>query len=157
MLKNRGIDFVALFIGDGSQRQFLEQKCRELDIWNEVRFIGFAYDTSPYMNIAHVNINCSVGTETSSLALSEGMSLGLPAAVSDYGGNTYMIKHGINGLICKCYDCETMAENIANLIKYRKFHAKLSNNAYCRFRDELNATNMARKTYELYEKLYKKI
>ena len=146
-----------MFIGDGSQRHFLEQKCRELDIWNEVRFIGFAHDTSPYMNIAHININCSVGTETSSLALSEGMSLGLPAAVSDYGGNTYMVKHAVNGLVCKCYDYEAMAENIENLIKYKKFYAKLSHNAYCRFCDELNAAAMARQTYELYEKLYKKI
>ena len=157
LLKKRGVKVVTLFIGDGSQRQFLEQKCRELGIWNEVRFIGFAYDTSPYMNIANININCSVGTETSSLALSEGMSLGLPAAVSDYGGNTYMIKHGINGLVCKCYDSEAMAENIENLIKHKKFYAKLSYNARLRFRDELNAANMARKTYELYEKLYKKI
>ena len=88
------------------------------------------------------------------------MSLGLRKKLADgefHGGPMYMIKHGINGLVCKCYDCEAMAENIENLIKYKKFYAKLSHNSYRRFRDELNAANMARKTYELYEKLYKKI
>lgn len=157
LLKNRGIDFVVLFIGDGSQRQFLMQKCRELGIWHKVRFIGFVGDTSPYMNIARININCSVGTETSSLALSEGMSLGLPAVVSDYGGNTYMIKHRVNGLVCKCYDYLAMADYIERLIDDGELYSQLSYNAYCRFSDELNAVNMARQTYKLYEKLYKKI
>ena len=157
LLKKRGVSFVSLFIGDGSQRQYLMKKCRELGLEKEVRFIGFVDDTSSYMNVANININCSVGTETSSLALSEGMSIGLPAVVSDYGGNSYMIRHGINGLVCKCYDVEAMADNISRLIKDNDFYAELSRNAYHRFKNELNAANMARRTYELYEKLYKKI
>lgn len=156
-LKKRGVHFVVLFIGDGSQRQFLMRKCRELGIWSFVRFIGFVDDTSPYMNIADININCSVGTETSSLALSEGMSVGLPAVVSDYGGNSYMIKHGVNGLVCKCYDYMAMADSIEGLIDDGELYSQLSYHAYRRFHKELNAANMARQTYRLYEKLYKKI
>ena len=68
------------------------------------------------MNIVDINVNCSVGTETSSLALSEGMSLGIPAVVSDFGGNPYMIEHGVNGLVCECYDSRKMADHIFDLI-----------------------------------------
>lgn len=155
-LKGRGANFVVLFIGDGSQKKFLMQRCRELEILEYVRFIGFVDDTSPYMNIANININCSIGTETSSLALSEGMSIGLPSVVSDYGGNGYMIQHCINGLVCGCYDHESMAGYILRVMANKSLYRELSENARQRFENELNAPNMSRRTYELYWELYYK-
>ena len=106
------------------------------------------------MNIAHININCSVGTETSSLALSEGMSIGLPAVVSDYGGNAYMVHDGINGFVCPCYDHITMAGRIQTLISNKRLYEYMSAEAYSRFCCELNAEAMTKKTNKLYDKLY---
>ncbi len=38
------------------------------------------------MNITDIQVNASYGTEATSLSLLEGMSLGIPAVVSDFEG-----------------------------------------------------------------------
>jgi glycosyltransferase involved in cell wall biosynthesis len=106
------------------------------------------------MEIADINVNCSVGTETSSLALSEGMSIGLPAVVSDYGGNPYMVRHGENGFVYPCGDTHIMAEYIIKLVGDRELYEKMSMAARRRFADELNAKSMTEKTTSLYTSLY---
>ena len=153
-LDRRGANCVALFIGDGSQKTALIEKSRELGVEKMVRFIGFVNDVSPYMNISHININCSVGTETSSLALSEGMSIGLPAVVSDYGGNPYMVHDGLNGFVCSCYDYVRMADCIQTLINDKNLYKRMSEEAYRRYYREFNARSMTEKTNKLYDELY---
>jgi len=153
-LKSNGRSCVALLVGDGSMRQELMKLCKEKGIDDRVIFTGFTDDVAKYMNIAHININCSIGTETSSLALSEGMSIGLPAVVGDYGGNPYMIKNGVNGFVCKCKDSEAMAVYIERLIDDRDLYRRMSRAAKERFASELNARAMTQKTNLLYDKLY---
>lgn len=153
-LLSEGFDVTALLLGDGSHRGELERQCRDLGIGNSVIFTGFVPDVSPYMNIAHININCSVGTETSSLALSEGMSIGLPAVVSDFGGNPYMVRHGVNGFVYPQGDHVALSDSIKRLIEDRELYRQMSENSRRRFAEELNAAAMADKTTALYDLLY---
>ena len=154
ILKQKQLDFVVLILGEGSQMNNLKQLSKKLLIEDKIKFLGFVEDISPYMNIANININCSVGTETSSLALSEGMSLGKPCVVSDYGGNPYMIRHGGNGFVCRCGDSEKMAEYINLLFGDEKLYKKMSDSAFERFKCELNAESMTQKTNKLYGELW---
>lgn len=61
--------------------------------------LGFRSDVAALLSILDVQLNASYGTEATSMALLEGMSLGLPSIVSDYGGNPWLVKDGDNGLI----------------------------------------------------------
>lgn len=157
LLSRKNIDFKVLLIGDGSQRKCLELLSKKYGIDEKIIFCGFVDDVAPLMNIVDININCSVGTETSSLALSEGMSLGIPAVVSDYGGNPYMVRHGINGFVCPCGDSEQMANYITDLIGNKALYEKMSLACIKRFNDELNAEAMTEKTNRLYDKLYESL
>ncbi len=141
-----------LIIGEGSQKHNLKCLCHSLKLDDKVVFTGFVKDVSPFMGITDINVNCSVGTETSSLALSEGMSIGVPAVVSDYGGNPYMIKHGINGYVYRAGDYKKLAYYI---IKAKNNHERLSAEALKRYNTELNARSMTQKTQKLYLQLYK--
>jgi len=142
-----------LVLGSGSLENELKSQAKALGIDGRVRFLGFVSDISPYMNIADININCSVGTETSCIALSEGMSLGKPCVASDYGGNPYMVRDGINGLLYPAGDIKKQSRAIARLCEDRYLYNSLSDGAKSRFLTELNAENMTLKTYALYEKL----
>ncbi len=146
--------FYFLIVGDGSIASMLKQDCQQKGLASHVRFTGFAEDVSPFMNITDILVNCSVGTETSSLALSEAMSLGIPCVVSDYGGNPYMVKHGNNGLVYPTGDSTALAEQLKRLSEDRSLYTRLSENAYHRFCTELNAKNMTVQTEALYEKLW---
>lgn len=154
----RGSDrYRFLILGTGTMEGYLKRLSRTLKIDGKVIFCGFVDDVSRFMGVTDINVNCSVGTETSSLALSEGMSIGLPAIVSDYGGNTYMVRNGENGYVYKRGDYRQLAKLISKLTREKEEYARLSKAAKDRYERELNAEAMAHKTQELYERLYRKI
>lgn len=154
VLENEKCFFI--IVGTGNEENNLKNYVRSLGIDNKVRFVGFVEDVTPWLNITDINVNCSVGTETSSLALSEGMSIGVPAIVSDYAGNKYMVKDGENGMIFPQRNCFVLAKKIECLMNNKAFYNKLSANALKRFENELNAKNMTEKTENYYQEMYNK-
>ena len=63
-----------------------------------------------------LNLNCSWGTEATSLALAEGMSAGVPAVATTYGGNPCMIEDGVNGYVVKQRDSEDLIQKIEKFL-----------------------------------------
>ena len=124
-----------------------------MGISDRVIFTGFSDDVERWFNCFDLNVNCSVGTETSSLALSEGMSIGVPAVASSYGGNPYMVKHGENGFIYKMRDAEDLAARIAQIADDRDLYVTMSEAAYQRFATELNSAKMTAETLSFYREL----
>ena len=152
---NNGKNYYFVIVGKGSREDELKALADALGISSNVRFCGFAKDVTPYLNCFDANINCSRGTETSSLALSEGMSIALPCIASDWGGNPYMVKDGYNGFIFPTDDFLCLAERIEQLACDRHLYQEMSKNAYERYCDELTAEKMTRRTEWLYGELYK--
>lgn len=144
-----------LIVGEGSLRNSLIQDAEKRGIAPFVIFTGFCQDVAPYFSLMKINVNCSVGTETSSLALSEGMSMGIPAVVSDYGGNPYMVREGENGMIVPQNDPSALANAIRRLSEDQSLYEALSVGAKERFLRELNAKEMTKKTEELYGELFR--
>ena len=140
--------------GDGADRSALEQQAASLGIGEHVRFAGFCTDVAPYYAIMDVNVNASYGTETSSLALSEGMSVGVPAVASDFGGNPYMIRDGHNGLLFPTKDADALAEALLTLYRDRTFLQTLGKNARAFYREHLTARGMTEQMEDYYRTLY---
>lgn len=155
LICKRDGDYRFLIVGEGSERHALERLSRQIGIAHRVIFMGFCDNIAEYMSLFDVNVNCSVGTETSSLALSEGMSLGIPAIASDYGGNPYMVHDGVNGFLYPQGNEEELAKKIL-LLEDENLYKKLSRGAKKRFEDELNSRRMTRLTEKLYVSLLKK-
>jgi glycosyltransferase involved in cell wall biosynthesis len=142
-----------LIVGGGSLEEKLKNICREKGIDDKFVFTGFVDDVTEYFNITDINVNCSHGTETSSLALSEGMSLGIPCIASDFGGNSYMVQDGINGYVYPAYDSHRLAVLIERSGNDAVLRKRLSENAYIRFKSELNHKKMTEATYNYYTQL----
>lgn len=143
-------DVVLLVIGSGSCENELKAQAAELGIADNVRFIGFADDVAPYYNIMELNLNCSWGTETSCLALSEGMSLHVPAVATTYGGNPYMITEGVNGLLVPERDSAAMAEAILRIAEDEPLRRRLSDGARAMYEQKFTAAAMTRQLEHLY-------
>lgn len=148
--------FCILIVGTGSIADELQQYAKSIGVEDRVRFLGFQEDITEIMNVTDINVNCSIGTETSSLALSEGMSIGVPAIASDYAGNLYMVRNFENGIIFKQGNYFELAEKIKMLAQNSELYEKLSQNARKRFFEELNAKSMSEKTQEYYKTIYNK-
>lgn len=154
--ESKGTSYYFLIVGTGSLEQKLKNQSKSLGIVPHVIFTGFLSDPSAVMNLFDINVNCSVGTETSSLALSEGMSLGIPSIASDFGGNPYMIKDGENGFIYRRGDDKQLADCIRRIATDSCLAEKISKKATERFEKDLNAFSMTKQYEELYCRLCKK-
>lgn len=98
-LLQKGIKARFYIAGTGSYENHLKEKVKNMNRQEQIIFTGFISDVDKLMSITDVQANASFGTEATSLALLEGMSLGIPAVVSDFGGNPGVIKNGQNGYI----------------------------------------------------------
>lgn len=86
LLKEQGRSgFRVLIAGTGSFEEDVARAVVEMGVEDVVQMLGFRADVAALLNILDVQLNASYGTEATSLALLEGMSLGLPTIASDYG------------------------------------------------------------------------
>ena len=145
-----------LIIGTGTQEQALKQKAKRLEIEKDVIFTGFINDVTPLVNIMDLNINCSYGTETSSLALSEGFSLGKPAIASVYGGNPYMVTEGENGFLTPIKESDELTKRIMEIMDDKQLYARLSKRARELYEQKFTARHMTRQLEDIYRQEVKK-
>lgn len=145
--------FRFLIVGEGELRAELEMLCRELGISNHVIFTGFVKDMATVYRILRVNVNCSTGTETSCLALSEGMSAGVPCVVSDYGGNRAMVGDSLAGILYPAGDSEALFRAILKIANDPELEHAMQNAAYERFCERYTAKGMAKEVCDVYEQL----
>lgn len=114
-LKGRG-GFTVLVAGTGPFAETLAQAVREAGVEDRLRLLGFRSDVAALLSILDVQLNCSYGTEATSMALLEGMSLGLPTIASDYGGNPYVVEDGETGLLFPARDAAALADAMERLM-----------------------------------------
>lgn len=136
--------------GTGSYEEHLKQKVKDENLSDTVIFTGFISDVERLMNITDIQVNASFGTEATSLALLEGMSLGIPAVVSDFGGNPGVITSGENGFVVQKQNADALAEKIKYLLENPDEYSKMSKNASRIFTEKFTAEVMTRNTENLY-------
>jgi len=155
ILKQRGINAAFVIAGTGAYEQTLKNKVMDMHLLHDVIFTGFIPDIESLLNITHIQVNASYGTEATSLSLLEGMSLGIPAVVSDFGGNPGVIKNGENGIIVPKQDSECLADALEKLLTDHEMYEKMSERALRIFEKEFTAEVMTRKTEDLYKRVLK--
>ena len=150
IMAKQGSRIKLLLCGRGSIESELRDEAAALGIADRVVFAGFCPDISPYMNAVDVNVNCSVGTETSSLALSEGMSVGRAAVVSDYGGNAAMVEQGVSGIVVPRAQPEALAQALLTLERDRAKLSAMGRAAETRYGEKFTPARMTRELEEFY-------
>ena len=110
LLRERGINAKFLIAGTGDTYQALEKQIQESGLTDSVKLLGFLADVTPLMTLADVQVNCSFGTEATSLALLEGMSIGKPIVATDFGGNPGVVEDGINGFLIPTHNTGNISQ-----------------------------------------------
>jgi len=145
-------DITVRVAGDGPHEAHLRRRAKEESISNVI-FLGFIDNVADIENISDLQINTSYGTEATSYALLEGMSLGIPAIVSDFGGNPYVITHGKNGLIFPQKNADALAEAVLKVKNDSDFYQSLSEGALEDFKSRFLVEDMAMHMENLYRNL----
>ena len=117
---------------------------------DKLRLLGFRSDVPRLLNILDVQLNCSYGTEATSMALLEGMSLGLPTIASDYGGNPWVVKDGKTGLLFPSKNAAALADAMERLMDSPPERAAMGARAREMYKERFTGEVFARNTENIY-------
>ncbi|MBE6560708.1 MAG: glycosyltransferase [Ruminococcaceae bacterium] len=143
-------DIKFLLMGTGSAEADVRRQAAEMGLEKSVIFTGFCSDVVPYYSIMDLSLNCSYGTEATSLALLEAMSLGLPTAATRFGGNPGVVADGENGILTPVRDPAAMAEVILRIASDKALYDRLSLGAKRIFAEKFTAAAMTRQIEKVY-------
>ena len=106
------------FIGDGEDKEKIEQYIKEVGLSNEVKLLGYQSLNviSDYLNMADLFIMGSY-KEGWSTSLVEAVACGVPCVVTDFSSASEMVNDGINGFVIKERNEKVFADKINEAIK----------------------------------------
>ena len=151
LLKEQGCtNFRILVAGTGTFEEEVRRAVVESGVDDVVQMLGFRSDVTELLNIVDVQLNASYGTEATSMALLEGMSLGLPSVVSDYGGNPFVIEDGVTGLIFPSQDSAALAACMARIMDGPELVSAMGKAAREAYESRFTGPIFARNTEQIY-------
>ena len=151
LLKERGVTgFRVLIAGTGAFEKEVALAIAKDQVGDVVNMLGFRSDVAQLLGALDVQLNASYGTEATSMALLEGMSLGLPSIASDYGGNPWVIQDGENGLLFPTKDSQALADAMARMIDQPQLREKLSRGAKKVYQSQFTGEIFAKKVEQVY-------
>lgn len=150
MLIKDGANAKFFIAGTGSRESALRELVRETELEDRIRFTGFIPDIDKLMSITDIQVNASYGTEATSLALLEGMSIGVPAVVSDFGGNPGVIRNRENGFVVAKQNSAALRAAIRRLLVDRELYDAMSKRSLEIFGESFTAERMTRDTEKFY-------
>lgn len=142
-----GVKAKLLMVGDGPERPKAENRCRELGICDEVRFLGKQDQVEEVLSISDLFMIPS-GSETFGLAALEAMSCSVPIISSNIGGLPEVNIHGETGYLCELGDIDSMAKHTTDILTNEKLQGKMAKAA--RKRAELFEVDKIITVYEDY-------
>lgn len=150
LVLKRGLSPVVLIAGTGECEEALRERIRYKGLEDHVKLIGFVEDVRGIVNITDISANASFGTEATSMALLEGMCLGKPAVVSDFGGNPGVIFPEQNGLLFPARNVSAMADCLTRLLTDQAAYEKMSLGAKKVFQEKFTARRYTDEIQQVY-------
>ncbi|HRV52423.1 MAG: N-acetyl-alpha-D-glucosaminyl L-malate synthase [Bacteroidia bacterium] len=148
---NRVIPSKLLMIGDGDERVAIEKLCRDLNLCDDVRFLGKQDAIEEILSVCDLFIMPSA-SESFGLAALEAMACQVPVISSDAGGMPELNVHGVTGYLSKVGDVDDMARNALKILKDDNTLNQFKHNALKRASEfDIN------RILPLYEAYYSKI
>lgn len=139
-------------LGDGSQREGLEEKASEQDSAKAIEFLGFRSDRLELLSRFHLFVMTS-SLEGVPRCMMEAMAVGVPVVAYDIPGVDRLVKHGETGLLAPHGDKASLASCCRQLLDNPALAATLSGNARQLIDEKYSAARMAQEYEHLYADL----
>jgi L-malate glycosyltransferase len=129
---NKKVPSKLLFVGDGPERTGAESLARELNIYDDTRFVGRQEQIEEVLAISDLFLLTS-DYESFGLAALEAMAAGVPVISTNAGGLPEINIDGETGYLAKVGDIETMAARSIELLsdenKLKRFKSNAATHA----------------------------
>ena len=141
-----------LLVGDGPEMSRIHQQVKDLQIEQEVLFLGKRDNLSELYSMSDVKLLMSE-KEAFGLVLLEAMACGVPAIGTQVGGIPEIIEPGINGFLVGLGDVGAAAEAAIRVLTDGKLHEEMSAQAL----ETASKRFSSEKILAEYEALYKRL
>lgn len=117
-------DAVLVMVGDGVEKRRLIAKAVEFGVANNIRMLGARSDVRRLMAAADVCLLSSLH-EGVSVTLLAAMALSKPIVATDVGGNSEIVEHGRNGMLCRSSDARGIGHSLITLLRNVKMRSQM--------------------------------
>src|SRR5918996_197275 len=114
--RDLGVDAVLCMVGDGPDREGLEQQAHELGIARQTYFVGYQPDVAGYYRLFDTFVLPSVNEGTPVSAI-EALASGTPVVATRVGGVPDVVRDGLDGYLVEPGDVEGAARRVAELAR----------------------------------------
>lgn len=114
LVRARGIDAIAVLVGDGPDRARLEQLAYERGVARACLFFGYQENVAPFYHAFDALVLTSVNEGTPVSAI-EALAAGRPVVATRVGGVPDVVRDGVDGLLFEPGDLEGAADRLASL------------------------------------------
>jgi len=141
--------FALAFIGDGPERQILQEEVHTLGLGGMVELLGERRDVPELLARADVFV-LSSRSEGAPLSILEAMAAGLPVVASDVGGVGELVVDGETGLLVPHGDAAGLARALARVLDDRALRARLGAAGRARARERFGLAALRDAHVEVY-------
>jgi len=110
-----GLKYKLIIVGDGPERQYLEDLTSQLHINENVVFVGVTDNVKKFLALFDLYVQPS-RSEGLPIAILEAMSAGIPTIATDVGGVSYAVKNLDTGILIPPEDDHALAAAILALM-----------------------------------------
>jgi N-acetyl-alpha-D-glucosaminyl L-malate synthase BshA len=141
-----------LMVGDGPDAQAAARLARQLQVCDDVAFLGEQDSVVPLLSASDVFLLPS-SQESFGLAALEAMACGVPVVASTAGGIPEVVDHGVTGFLHERDDLDGMARSVVTLLRERELWGRLSVAASAAARERYSDVSIV----PLYEAYYRQL
>lgn len=151
ILKEHQYDFELNLLGDGNDRQYLEDLAEEKGISQQVKFSGFVDQETIAKTLRESDIFVLPSfAEGIPVALMEAMAIGIPVIATYVGGITELVIDHQTGQMVSPSDPVTLAEAIARYIDHPEWCQTIAKSAREKVETDFNIENQIDKLAKLF-------
>ena len=163
-LKQKRNDFLVLVVGNGNLLEKMKKKASEMEILENIKFLGNIEKTEEIYALSDATINCSI-KEGLALTSYESLSMGVPVISANVGGQKELITEDV-GIVVTCmqdektiysedYDSNEINDYVVGIENVLNNLEKYKENCRNRILDKFTSKNMINKMTEIFENTYK--
>jgi glycosyltransferase involved in cell wall biosynthesis len=115
-LQERGIDARLCLVGDGPDREEVEQRAYELGIARSTLYLGYQREIAPYYSLFDALLLPS-GNEGTPVVAIESLAAGTPVVATRVGGVPDVVSDGVDGFLAEVGDVEGLTAALATLAR----------------------------------------
>jgi glycosyltransferase involved in cell wall biosynthesis len=156
LLKEEGLDFKAILIGEGEEEENLRKMIQTQDLSEEITLLPLMsqQELSRYYRESDVVVLPSVD-EGFGLVLVEAQLCHTPVIGTDSGGILDIIEHEKTGLLFPPGEAHSLAYSIKHILTDEELARNLTLNAYQKARSRFSPENVAQEFIKIYDGLIK--